>query len=213
MKKQVKRWWLLVGKRVIRSYDVSSYYPHLMVLYGYISRNIPSPDIFKNVLKQRLEAKHKGDKKTAETLKLVVNTTYGAMLNPYNNLYDPLMGRSVCISGQLFLLDLVYGYLEECQTVRIINLNTDGVVISVDESELPKVYEINKEWQTRTGFTLEEDKIKKIIQKDCNNYIMVMLDGEIKTKGAYVTYEMSQVGAFNINNNYPIVKKPSSNTS
>ncbi len=196
-----------MGKRVIRSYDVSSYYPHLMVLYGYISRNISSPDIFKNVLKQRLEAKHKGDKKTAETLKLVVNTTYGAMLNPYNNLYDPLMGRSVCISGQLFLLDLVYGYLEECQTVRIINLNTDGVVISVDESELPKVYEINKEWQTRTGFTLGEDKIKKIIQKDCNNYIMVMLDGRIKTKGAYVTYGMSQVGAFNINNNYPIIKK------
>ncbi len=196
-----------MGKRVIRSYDVSSYYPHLMVLYGYISRNIPSSDIFKNVLKQRLEAKHKGDKKTAETLKLVVNTTYGAMLNSYNNLYDPLMGRSVCISGQLFLLDLVYGYLEECQTVRIINLNTDGVVISVDESELPKVYEINKEWQIRTGFTLGEDKIKKIIQKDCNNYIMVMLDGEIKTKGAYVTYGMSQVGAFNINNNYPIVKK------
>ena len=28
------------------NYDVASYYPHLMVLYGYSSRNIPSPETF-----------------------------------------------------------------------------------------------------------------------------------------------------------------------
>ena len=34
-----------------------------------------------------------------------MNTTYGALLNKYNDLFDPLMGRSVCITGQLFLLE------------------------------------------------------------------------------------------------------------
>jgi len=105
------------------------------------------------------------------------------MLNPYNDLYDPLMGRSVCVSGQLFLTDLVVGYLEQCETIRIINLNTDGVLFSIDDSELPKVQAVNAEWETRTGFTLEEDKVKKIVQKNVNNYIMVMLDGKVKKKG------------------------------
>ena len=92
--------------RVIRNKDVASYYPHLMTIYGYTSRNIPSAETFENVLETRMKAKASGDKATANALKLVVNTTYGALLNQYNDLYDPLMGRSVCITGQLFLLKL-----------------------------------------------------------------------------------------------------------
>lgn len=185
----------------------SRLYPSLMVRQGYTSRNILDDKLFERIYRDRLKAKNEGDKVISDTYKLILNTSYGCMLNPYNDLYDPLMGRSVCVSGQLFLTDLVVGYLEQCETIRIINLNTDGVLFSIDDSELPKVHAINAEWEARTGFMLEEDKIRKIIQKDCNNYIMVMLDGRIKTKGAYVTYGMSQAGAFNINNNYPIVKK------
>jgi hypothetical protein len=196
-----------VGKRVIRNYDVVSYYPHLMVLYGYTSRNIPSPETFADVLERRLKAKEEGDKHTSDTLKLVINTTYGASLNKYNDLYDPLMGRSVCVSGQLFLLDLAYGYLEACDTVKIIQTNTDGILISVDDSELPKVHAVNREWEERTGFTLEEDKVRKVVQANVNNYIMVMLDGRVKTKGGYVTYGIAPAGAWNVNNDYVIVKK------
>lgn len=86
------------GDRRIINKDVASYYPHLMTLCGYTSRNIPSPETFSNVLETRMRAKASGDKATANALKLVVNTTYGAMLNKFNDLYDPLMGRSVCIT-------------------------------------------------------------------------------------------------------------------
>ncbi len=193
--------------RVIRNYDVASYYPHLMTLYGYSSRNIPSPETFTNVLERRLKAKEEGDKHTSDTLKLVINTAYGASLNKYNDLYDPLMGRSVCVSGQLFLLDLIYGYLESCKTVKILQANTDGILISVDSSELPKVHAVNAEWEARTGFMLEEDKVKKIVQKDVNNYVMVLMDGRVKTKGGYVSYGIAPAGAWNVNNDYVIVKK------
>ena len=161
----------------------------------------------KKVYHDRLKAKKEGNKKTSDALKLVLNTTYGAMLNKYNDLYDPLMGRSVCISGQLFLTELVIAYVRACKTIKIINFNTDGVMFSIEEEEMPKIYAINEEWQNRTGFILEEDKIKKIVQKDVNNYVLIKSDGEIKTKGAYVTYGMSAVGAWNINNNHTIVKK------
>jgi len=177
-----------------------------MVYNGYTSRNIPSSEIFENFYHTRLKAKREGDKKTANTLKLILNTTYGASLATTNPLYDPLMGRSVCITGQLYILELAMRYLRECFTVNIIQLNTDGIMISIDEAELPTIYRINEEWQRSKRLELEEDKIAAIYQKDVNNYVMVFETGKIKTKGSYVTHGISPAGAFSINNNHTIVK-------
>ena len=193
--------------RLIRNYDVASYYPHLMVYYGYTSRNIPNPQIYADMLQKRMQAKKSGDKATANALKLVANTTYGAMLNKYNDLYDPLMGRSVCITGQLFLLELSQHLIAECSTLRIVQLNTDGIMVSFDESEYDKVLTITKEWEQRTRFELEEDKIKRIVQKDVNNYVEIPYEGEPKIKGGYLVRGIAPAGAFNINNNATIVAK------
>jgi hypothetical protein len=193
--------------RLIRNYDVASYYPHLMVYYGYTSRNIPNPQIYADMLKRRMTAKKSGDTATANALKLVANTTYGAMLNKYNDLYDPLMGRSVCITGQLFLLELSNHLIAECSTLRIVQLNTDGIMVSFDESEYEKVLEITKEWENRTRFELEEDQIKRIVQKDVNNYVEIPYDGKPKIKGGYLVRGIAPAGAFNINNNATIVAK------
>ncbi len=191
--------------RLIRNYDVASYYPHLMVHYGYTSRNIPNPQIYADMLKKRMVAKKSGDKATANALKLVANTTYGAMLNKYNDLYDPLMGRSVCITGQLFLLELSQHLISKCTTLRIVQLNTDGIMVSFDESEYSKVLEITREWEQRTRFELEEDKINRIVQKDVNNYVEIPYDGKPKIKGGYLVRGIAPAGAFNVNNNAKIV--------
>jgi hypothetical protein len=193
--------------RLIRNYDVASYYPHLMVHYGYTSRNIPNPQIYADMLQERMKAKKAGDKATANALKLVANTTYGAMLNKYNDLYDPLMGRSVCITGQLFLLELSQHLIVECPTLRIVQLNTDGIMVSFDESEYGKVLEITNEFQVRTKFELEEDKIRKIVQKDVNNYVEIPYEDKPKIKGGYLVRGIAPAGAFNINNNATIVAK------
>lgn len=196
-----------INGRLIRNYDVASYYPHLMVYYGYTSRNIPNPQIYADMLETRMRAKKSGDKATANALKLVANTTYGAMLNKYNDLYDPLMGRSVCITGQLFLLELSQHLIAECSTLRIVQLNTDGIMVSFNESEYSKVLEITKEWEQRTRFELEEDRIKRIVQKDVNNYVEIPYEGEPKIKGGYLVRGIAPAGAFNINNNATIVAK------
>lgn len=193
--------------RVIRNFDVASLYPSLMVYNGYTSRNIPSSEIFEDFYHTRLEAKRNGDKKTANTLKLILNTTYGASLASTNPLYDPLMGRSVCITGQLYILELSQRYLAACKTLRIIQLNTDGLMISLEADELPIVYRLNEEWQQSKRLELEEDKIKAIHQKDVNNYVMVFENDKVKTKGAYVSYGIAPAGAFSINNNHTIVKE------
>lgn len=193
------------GDRVIRNKDVASYYPHLMTLCGYTSRNIPSAEVFENVLDTRMKAKASGDKATANALKLVVNTTYGALLNKYNDLFDPLMGRSVCITGQLFLLELAQHLYRNIPGLKIVQLNTDGIMVECDRADLEKLDEICDEWQARTGFELEEDSVSKIAQKDVNNYVEVQPNGKSKAKGGYLVKGISTAGAFNINNSCCIV--------
>lgn len=224
--------------RSIRNKDVASYYPHLMTLplsegqqYGFCSRSIPSPALFAQTLEDRVKAKKAGDKDTANALKLVLNTTYGTMLNgkngvAFNDLYDPLMGRSVCITGQLLLLELSVHLLRECPTLKIIQLNTDGIMVSFDNTDEAKWQEITQEWQDRTGFELEEDFIKKIVQKDVNNYVEVPVDGgKPKVKGGQLVrgvltngnlkfadmglpaWDNMSGGAFNINNNAVVVAR------
>ena len=192
-------------KRIIRNFDVASYYPHLMTIWGYTSRNIPSPEVFENVLEQRMKAKAAGDKDKANALKLVVNTTYGAMLNQYNDLFDPLMGRSVCITGQLFLLELAQNLYQNVEDLVIVQLNTDGVMIEFYEDQYDEVRAIVDEWQSRTGFELEEDSVALIAQKDVNNYVEVQPNGSVKAKGGYLVRGIAPAGAFNINNNACIV--------
>lgn len=191
--------------RSIRNKDVASYYPHQMILNGYCSRNIPSSEVYAATIERRVKAKKAGDKATANALKLVLNTTYGAMLNKYNDLYDPLMGRSVCISGQLQLLEMSIHLMQECPTLKIIQLNTDGIMVSLDNEDLPQYEAITQEWQDRTGFELEEDLIKLICQKDVNNYVEVPFEGEPKIKGGVLTRGIAPAGAFNINNNACVV--------
>jgi hypothetical protein len=191
--------------RVIRNKDVASYYPHLMTLCGYTSRNIPSAKVFEDVLDTRMKAKASGDKATANALKLVVNTTYGALLNKYNDLFDPLMGRSVCITGQLFLMELAQHLYADIPDLKIVQLNTDGIMVECDRKYLPMLDEICDEWQSRTGFELEEDAVVRIAQKDVNNYVEVQEGGKAKSKGGYLVRGISTVGAFNINNNACIV--------
>ena len=197
--------WEKTEDRGIWNEDVGSYYPHLCTINGYTSRNIPSPQIYEDILERRMKAKAAGDKHTANALKLVCNTTYGCLLNQYNDLYDPLKGRSVCISGQLYLLELAEHCYQEIKGLRIVQLNTDGIMVECDKKDYDTLTAICAEWQSRTGFNLEEDTVIKIAQKDVNNYVEVQPGGKAKAKGGYLVKGIAPAGAFNINNSCVIV--------
>ena len=183
----------------IRNWDVSSYYPSLMIQNGYTSRNIPSADVFKDIYTRRIAAKKSGDKQTANCFKLVLNTTYGATLNRYNDLYDPLMARSVCISGQLYLCELAHHIYQDFDT-KIVELNTDGIEVLLKTEDLHAIRAVVDEWSQRTRFGMEEETVQLIASKDVNNYVEVV-DGEVKVKGGYLVRGIAAAGAFNINNN------------
>ena len=193
--------------RCIENRDVSSLYPSLIEEYQYLSRNVPDPNLFYAIRRDRIEAKHKGDKQLANDLKLPLNTVSGAQENKYNDLYDPLPTRSLRISGQLFLTMLTVRLLKACKTIKLLNLNTDGLMYSIDRKEVPIVDEIAARWEKDTHFELETDHIKKVWIKDVNNLLMVKTNGDVKTVGGYLNYGISMKGAWNVNNNAPVLKK------
>ena len=193
--------------RVIQNRDVSSLYPSLIEEYNYLSRNVPDPQLFYSIRRERIEAKHTGNKQLATDLKLPLNTVSGAQENKFNDLYDPLPTRSLRISGQLFLTILTIKLLNACKTIKLLNLNTDGLMYSIDKSELPIVDEICAEWEKQTRFELETDDISKVWIKDVNNLLFIDTKGNIKTVGGYLNYGISVKGAWSINNNMVIVKK------
>ncbi len=195
------------GTRVIQNRDVSSLYPSLLIKYDYISRNCADPKKFETTYNERLSAKHRGDKKTANTLKNPLNTASGAMDQPTNDLYDPKNARSMRISGQLFLTELVIELLTECLTFKLLNLNTDGLMYSVDSEELPKVDAICTAWEKRTRFELETDNIDRVYIKDVNNLLFVDTNNHTKTVGSYLNYGIAEKGGWSINNNHTIVKE------
>lgn len=172
--------------------DAASYYPTLMIQYNYMSRNLKDPSKFEEIYKDRIAAK-KTNKAKADALKLMINTAYGAMKSEYNDMYDAKMANQVCITGQLFLTDLIEKIEPYC---KLVQSNTDGIlIIPYDKDKI--IEEVHKvEQRTRVNF--EIDKCSGVWQKDVNNYIMSFEDGHVKTKGAYVTqYNDSN---FNIRN-------------
>lgn len=161
--------------------DAASYYPTLMIQYNYNSRNMKDPSKYEEIYKTRIAAK-KTDKPKAAALKLVINTTYGAMKSKFNDLYDPHMANQVCITGQLFLTDLIEKIEPYC---KLVQSNTDGILIIPYDKE--KIREEVKKVEERSRVIFEIDSCTGVWQKDVNNYIMTFDDGHVKVKGGYVS--------------------------
>lgn len=165
--------------------DVASLYPSLMIVYNLLSRSCSQTGKkkYEEIYHNRLKLKAEGKKKEQAPLKLVLNSTYGASKDKYNQLLDPRNANLVCMFGQLFLLDLIE-QLEDY--VEIIQSNTDGILFKLDPKDFDVVDDICYEWEVRTGLNLEFDQYKEVFQKDVNNYLLVSVDGDVKAKGAYV---------------------------
>ncbi|TCT14599.1 hypothetical protein EDC18_10580 [Natranaerovirga pectinivora] len=183
---------------ILVSVDVNSFYPSIMLEYGFLSRNVEDPNLYQQIYNERLRLKSLKDP-MQQPYKIVLNATYGAMKHQYNNLYDPRQANNVCVGGQLLLLDLIE-QLEPYWT--LIQSNTDGLIGKIQQKEeLDTIKTICKEWEERTRMKLDYELFYRIFQKDVNNYIIIKEDGSYKSKGGYV----KKLNA--IDNDLPIVNE------
>jgi len=178
--------------------DVFSFYPSLMLEYGFLSRNVEDPEIYRQIYNERMRLKEAKDP-MQQPYKIVLNSTYGAMKDQYNSLYDPRQANNVCVGGQLLLLDLIEK-LEPCW--MLVQSNTDGLIGKIKrEEDLDAIKSVCKEWEERTRMKLEFKVFHKIYQKDVNNYIIIRNDGSYESKGAYVK-ELND-----IDNDLPVINE------
>jgi DNA polymerase elongation subunit (family B) len=174
-------------KSTLMNIDVTSYYPNLMMNFGYMSRNVSDPEMYRQIYDLRVSLKKQAGEEAKlngksekwkelnakqNALKLILNTTYGAIKNKYNALYDEYQASSLCYLGQLLLASLANNLYNKTGA-KIIQTNTDGILIKIENDKIDSVKELVKEWEDLTGFTMEYDYIKMFFQRDVNNYIEV----------------------------------------
>lgn len=158
--------------------DVGSMYPAIMALFNLCSRTM-NVKKYDDIRKMRMKMK-KSDWRR-DVYKKALNSTYGGMLDLYSTLYDPAMGRQVCVLGQLFIVDM----LEKLEPyTRLIQTNTDGIYV-VPNSPEDEVHAraAVKAFEKRTGLTMEIEHYVAMYQRDVNNYIAIRADGTEKVKG------------------------------
>lgn len=167
--------------------DVTAYYPSLQKKYKFGYRVMNHPENFEFIHDSNIEFKRKGDKKARQPFKIMDNAISGQMKQRSSSLYDPMSNNSICINGQLLLLDLVEHIEPYCE---LIQNNTDGIIVKLKnyDKDFDILDDIVYEWEQRTGMKMDFDTfIGDIYQKDVNNYLLIdRTTGAIKAKGAYV---------------------------
>lgn len=167
--------------------DVTAYYPSLQKKYHFGYRVMNRPENFEFIHDSNIEFKRKGDKKARQPFKIMDNAISGQMKQKSSALYDPMSNNSICINGQLLLLDLVEHIEPYCE---LIQNNTDGIIVKLNdyEHDFDILDDIVYEWEQRTGMKMDFDTfIGTIYQKDVNNYLLIdRQTGAVKAKGGYV---------------------------
>lgn len=170
---------------ILGEFDVASMYPSLISNLGMYPQHVGPEflDVYRKMIDERLEAKHNGDKHTSNSLKLVLNSSYGKFGSKYSWLYSPELLVQTTVTGQLCLLMLI-----ERMTAagfNVVSANTDGINVLLKKSEFNTALVIANKFKKATGLTLEWTPYTAIYSESVNSYIAFKEEGGYKTKGSY----------------------------
>jgi hypothetical protein len=189
---------------LISDFDVASYYPNIMMKCNLIPR-LPGNlgqrflDVYADIYHQRIAAKAAGNKAVADSLKIVLNGTFGKLGSIYSVFYSPDVMLAVTITGQLNLLCLI-DRLERIPGVEVYSANTDGITVGYTPAARDKVLKVFSQNIKYTGFEYEETPYSCIAMKDVNNYIAITTSGKAKRKGLYASNDPKKNSLFLMKN-------------
>ena len=153
--------------------DVASMYPSFIIKYKWIPRHLGKEfwQVYSQIYKERIEAKHSGQKLKNLALKLTLNSVTGKMQQETSWMYDPFSVFKIRINGQLILLMLVDRLLE--LNCKIVQVNTDGVMYIAQKTQREAVQEAVSEVEQLTQLTFESDDYEAFYQYAGNDYFGV----------------------------------------
>lgn len=170
---------------VLADFDVASYYPSIILQQDIAPDNMGDSftRVYQSIVDRRIKAKRAGDKVTADTLKIVVNGSFGKLGSKYSTLYAPNLLIQTTITGQLALLMLIERV--EAIGAKVVSANTDGIVVLAHKSLGDEIEQVMFDWELDTSYELERNEYRSLHSRDVNNYIAVKPDGSVKRKGAF----------------------------
>jgi hypothetical protein len=165
--------------------DVASYYPAIILRTELAPKHMGKSfsTVYGEIVQRRLDAKHAGDKVTADALKITINGSFGKFGSKWSKLYSPDLLIQTTLTGQLALLMLIDAL--ESEGIPVVSANTDGIVIKCPVSKVAMMEFVVWEWEQATRFDTEATYYRALYSRDVNNYIAIKPDGGFKLKGAY----------------------------
>lgn len=162
--------------------DVASQYPTIianqeMTLPGLGDRFSKT---YKQMIRERLEAKRAGRKIESEGLKIALNGCFGKFNSHYSWLYSPENLIATTITGQLSLLLLIERATQA--GIEVASANTDGVTFGCHYT-VEDLRIICAKWSYETNLELEWQQYDALYSASVNAYIAVKPDGTVKRKG------------------------------
>lgn len=173
------------AERMLIDFDVAAYYPSILLNQGLYPRHVGKEflTVYQSLVDRRLAAKAAKRSIENESLKICINGTFGKMGSKYSFLYAPDLFIQITMTGQLALLMLIE--LFERYGEHVISANTDGVTVQCWRMQEAATRSLAREWEQKTGFTLESKSYAALYNRDVNNYIAILEDGSVKVKGIY----------------------------
>jgi hypothetical protein len=194
----------------LSDHDATSFYPFIILNNELFPQHLGRPflTVFRTIVMTRLKAKDsaaeffeksrnetdetlkaeylrkaKDFQRTADSLKIVINGTFGKLGSMWSIFYSPDLLIQTTITGQLSLLMLIEMF--ELNGIPVVSANTDGIVVKCPVSKFAVRDQILKAWEDTTNFNLEANFYSALCSKDVNNYFAVKSNGDVKGKGAY----------------------------
>ena len=178
---------------LLLDYDVDSFYPSCLIVNNLYPKHlgIEFVDIYKSIRDERVEAKRDKNSFLADAFKYAINGLSGNLQSQYSWTYDPELVVKLRINCQLMILMLIEKF--DLLGAKIVQSNTDGILIKIKKSLLPEIEKAKDEWCKLTKLSMSKEEFERFYQYDVNNYIGVKKgfketkDPElIKKKGFFV---------------------------
>ena len=171
---------------IIKSFDVTSFYPNLAIRNKWAPAHIPN-HIFCQIYEWMFEERKKYSKKDPLNYmyKICLNSTYGLSNEENSFLKDSAFTMKITCNGQLSLMMLMEDLCESIPGSRPIMINTDGGEVIIPREYEQKFNDICDAWQKLTKLELEFEDYKSLYIGDVNNYIGIFKEKEIKSEEDY----------------------------
>lgn len=176
-------------------YDISSFYPSVMVAYNIAPKHLNNNVFVKMVdyiRLTRIKCKHTKDedglivagvhnKLAAEALKIVINAIYGKFGFEMFFLFDRFAQMQVTINGQLMVMMVVEAL--ELNGIHVVSANTDGIIVKLPKDKEEDFKRITDDWCAQNKLSADSERYKLFVTRDINNYFDIQSNDKVEYKG------------------------------